>query len=74
MRSPFRVDYAPLHAAAKALSADSKRGHHLCASCVVADGLMRLVENACSDMLISPNWALNMQIVDELNREQDLIV
>lgn len=39
-----------------------------------ADALMKLVENACSDMLISPDWTLNMRIVDDLNRERDPVV
>lgn len=39
-----------------------------------ADALMQHVEDACSDMLMSPNWTLNMQIVDELNQEQDPVV
>ncbi|CAN0286285.1 unnamed protein product, partial [Ectocarpus sp. 4 AP-2014] len=35
---------------------------------------MKEVENACGEMLLSPDWTLNMQIVDDLNREQDPVV
>eukprot|EP00752_Nemacystus_decipiens_P008460 g7562.t1 len=38
------------------------------------DAMIRLVENACSEMLLAPDWTLNMQIVDELNRERDPVV
>ncbi|CAM9429267.1 unnamed protein product [Scytosiphon promiscuus] len=41
---------------------------------VRCDAMMKQVENACSDMLLSPDWTLNMQIVDELNRERDPVV
>lgn len=43
-------------------------------SFVGPDEMMQHVEDACSDMLISPNWTLNMQIVDELNQERDPVV
>lgn len=36
--------------------------------------MMKDVENACGEMLLSPDWTLNMQIVDDLNREQDPVV
>lgn len=36
--------------------------------------MMKQVENACSEMLLSPDWTLNMQIVDDLNRERDPVV
>ena len=39
-----------------------------------ADAMIRLVENACSEMLLAPDWTLNMQIVDDLNRERDPVV
>lgn len=38
------------------------------------DVMIRLVENACSEMLLAPDWTLNMQIVDDLNRERDPVV
>ncbi|CAM9944539.1 unnamed protein product, partial [Ectocarpus sp. 13 AM-2016] len=38
------------------------------------DAMMKDVENACGEMLLSPDWTLNMQIVDDLNREQDPVV
>lgn len=38
------------------------------------DAMIKLVENACSEMLLAPDWTLNMQIVDDLNRERDPVV
>ncbi len=32
------------------------------------DGIRRLIDGATSDLLISSNWAINMQVVDEVNR------
>lgn len=40
----------------------------------LTDAMIKLVEGASSEMLMSPDWALNMQIVDDLNREQDPVV
>ncbi|CAM9984486.1 unnamed protein product [Choristocarpus tenellus] len=36
---------------------------------VRCDNLSKLVESACNDLLITPNWSLNMQIVDDINQE-----
>ncbi|CAM9387133.1 unnamed protein product [Ascophyllum nodosum] len=38
------------------------------------DALIKLMENACSEMLLAPDWTLNMQIVDELNRQKDPVI
>ncbi|CAM9771778.1 unnamed protein product [Discosporangium mesarthrocarpum] len=43
-------------------------------ACTGADELIRLVESACNDILLTPNWSLNMQIVDDINQERDQTV